>query len=129
MAFIPIVHVLAGVFLVQLQRQPAASAPASAPADKPHALVMLEKNRAALKTGMVEWSRCEASRDPNRTIKYTSRFAGAETTLLNRGDDKGIVIPVIGGPARQPESYRVNAGFGSRDQQWNFRVGSIRADV
>jgi len=66
---------------------------------RPAALEKLERYRAALRTGVVEWSIVDQADDVYGGLERfrTSRFAGEDTILIDRGDRDGVVIRTADG--------------------------------
>lgn len=65
--------------------------PSATSTEKPAALVAMERARLALRTARVEWSETGGPRDGGRERFYTSRCAGEDFIVVERGDDEGVL--------------------------------------
>lgn len=96
--------------------------------NKPAAFIAIERARSVerLRKGHIEWTR--ETRVGEKTVRrhYTSRFAGEDSLLVDRGDDEGVVMRMADGT---PATYTFTGPrqfLTQGDSLW-FRVAQSRS--
>ena len=98
---------------------------------RPRALRNMERYRAAMNTGHIEWSYRKRALGPGGYEFYrfcTSQFAGQDVLFVNRGDPEGVVVRVADGTVR-PGGMRPLLGLRKDGRLWRHREHAGSADV
>ncbi len=111
---------------------PQSEGQASAPrAEKPEALVAMERARLSLRTARVDWTDTHPRQDPVRERFYTSRCAGEDFIVVDRGDAEGVLHwdedgnPMTGLSCPGPRHCLVRPG----KEAWIHKEDSLGASV
>ncbi len=111
---------------------PQSEGPASVPrAEKPEALAAMERARLSLRTARVDWTDTHPRQDPVRERFYTSRCAGEDFIVVDRGDAEGVLHrdvdgnPITGLSCPGPQHCLVRPG----KEAWIHKEDSLGASV